>query len=275
MSYPSDISLPTNAKYFAFVDHKLSYNPHWDITWSFTYALSAKEAGISTFLTNFLPTTGFPGQYLGYSGNANLSSYITDENGNYILTENGEKLLVEGETGIGPNGILAIGLDSTGLFALSSSTRGGVGISNIRPYSLIIRNSDDNVVVNTQLSALNSEFLLLSSGGFNYQTLRFRYSKAGEKLSIDFKRSSDTKFKLLTSINYSFVYPDNFSDIRVGFCFCSPISSSSISAGTLKLKNFHTQGNVNDVSHEFTLFTPITAAKLTNYTTLSSLTSLM
>lgn len=275
MAFPSDIFLPSNAKYYAFVDDKLQYNPHWDINWSLEYALSGTEAGICTFLTNFAPVTGWPGHYLGYSGNAQLSSYLVTESGEYILTENGERILIDSETGIGNNGILAIGFDSTGLFALSSESRGGVGLGSVLPNSLVIRNSVDDVVVNVQLSALNTDFVLMSSGGFNYQTLRFRYSQAGNKLSIDFKRPTDSVFQLLTSIVQPFVTPSDVSDIRVGLCYCSPISASGTSPGTMRIRNFHTQGNIHDENYESSTFIPITATKLTTYTTLSSLTANM
>jgi hypothetical protein len=270
MPYPSDILLPSNAKYYAFVDEKLEYNPHWDINWSFQYAMQGTQGGFCTFLTHFTPTTGWAGHYLGYSGNAVLSSYLTTESGDYIFTENGERMLVESETGIGTNGILAIGFDSTGLFALSSATRGGVGLGSIRQNTLVIRDAYDNVIVNAELSALNPNFTLLSSNGDIYQTLRFRYSQAGNKLSIDFKRTEDTKYNLLTSITTRLVIPEYYPNVNVGFSYCSPISSASITPSTLKIRNFHTQGNSYLENYEYTTFTPITAVRSTSYSTLSS-----
>lgn len=273
MAFPPDILLPSSAKYYAFVDTKLTYNPHWDINWSFEYALYGSEAGFCTFLTNFPPVTGWPGHYLGFSGNAALSSYLVTEDGDYIITENGERILVDSETGIGNNGILAIGFDSTGLFALSSATRGGVGLGSIRPNSLVIRNAYDELITNVQLSALNTEFILLSSGGLYYQTLRFRYSQAGNKLSIDFKKRGETTFRILTSIITPLVIPADFPDVYTGFCFCSPISASVGAGANMRLKNFHTQGNSQLENVEQTTFTPITASKLTSYTQLSSLSA--
>lgn len=262
MAFPSDILLPSNAKYYAFVDPKLAYNVHYDITWSFQYALSASQAGFCTFLTNFAPVTGWPGHYLGFSGNAALSSYLTAEDGQYLLAEDGQRFLLDSETGISNNGILAIGFDSTGLFALSSATRGGVGLGSIRPNSLVIRDAYDDVVVNVQLSSLNAGFTLLSSGGFKYQTLRFRYAQAGNKLSIDFKRETDTVYQLLTSITTSFVIPQDFDRVNVGFAYCSPVSSATIAPGTFRLKNFHTQGNTNDLTIEQTTFVPLASTTI-------------
>jgi hypothetical protein len=69
MSYPGDVLIPVNAKYFGFVDNKMPYNSHWDITWSFQFCLSGDEHGFCTFLTT-TPTisSGIPGHYLGYLG---------------------------------------------------------------------------------------------------------------------------------------------------------------------------------------------------------------
>lgn len=273
MTYPSDIFLGSSAKFYAFVDSKIAYNPHWDINWSFEYALSGTQHGFATFLTNFLPITGFPGHYLGYSGNAHLSSYLTTETDEYILTESGEPLLVESETGIGTNGLLAIAFDTTGLFALSSTSRPGVGLGSIRENSLIIRDQIDNVVVNVQLSAISTQFRMSSAGGFDYQTLRFRYSQAGNKLSIDYKNTQTVSYQLLTAFYIPLVIPENYPDVYVGFSFCSPISSNSIVPSNMKLRNFHIQGNSQLENTEQTQFIPITASKLTTYTLLTGISS--
>jgi hypothetical protein len=160
---------------------------------------------------------------------------------------------------------MAIGFDTTGLFALSSSSRGGVGLGSIRPNSLIIRDAYDDVIVNVQLSALSTEFRLLSNGGYNYQTLRFRYSQAGNKLSIDFKRPQDLYFKSLTSIVTPLVVPEDFPEVYTGFCFCSPISSAAAAPATMRLRNFHTQGNIYDATCEQASFTPITSDQLSGW----------
>lgn len=274
MPSPTDILLPANAKYYAFSDVKLDYNPNWDINWSFEYALSATEAGFCTFLTTFQPTTGFPGHYLGFSGSAMLSSYLVTESGEFILTEGGERMTIESETGIENNGILAIAFDSTGLFALSTVTRGGVGLGSIRRNSLVIRNHSDDLIVNTQLSSMRSDFVLMS-GGFAYQTLRFRYSQAGNKLSIDFKRSDQTEFTLLTSIVTRLVTPVGMGNVFTGFSYCSPISSATMSPGTFRIKNFHTQGNSYEANTEQTSFNPIPASSPSNFNQLTSLSSLI
>ena len=95
MSFPPDIALPANAKYFAFADQKYNFNPDWDVNWSFEYALSGistNQHAICTFLSTADTLSGFPGQYMGYNGTIRLSSYILTENDQILLTENGKRL---------------------------------------------------------------------------------------------------------------------------------------------------------------------------------------
>ena len=162
MSFPSDVTLPATAKYIAFVDEKKSYNPNYDIIWSFQYAITGQTSGIfrkecafATFLTVSTPQiSAIPGQYLGYSGNIPLSAYLLDENGDYILTEDNQRMVLEGNYNDGLFG-MCIAFDTSGLFALSSNTRPGVGLSNIKRNSLIIRDINDNITLYEELSNIN------------------------------------------------------------------------------------------------------------------------
>ena len=60
MAFPTDIMLPSNARYYTFVSHKKRFNSTYDITWSFEYKLPAiyinnynnYQLAFSTFLTN-------------------------------------------------------------------------------------------------------------------------------------------------------------------------------------------------------------------------------
>ena len=303
MSLPSDVLLPEDAKYHGFVDTKLGFNSHWDITWSFSFALSGSQHGFCTFLTtNPLLSGGIPGQYLGYLG---TPSFILDESGQYILSETGDRLLLDappssdtsillnenglaytneegipllaggqpstqGTDGTGTSGILAIAFDSTGLFALSTTDNSGVGMSNVIPNSLIVRDSNDKVVCNVALSSLDTSFFLASSNK-SYQTLRFRLASAGRKLFIDYK-TENTKYKPLTSLDVS-ISPLSHPVLYPGFTFCSPISSSSIMPSTIFLKNFHVQGNTNPPTLETTPMTPLSSLIKTTFTTISGLTA--
>ena len=62
MAFPSDIKLPSDARYFTFVETSKKFNSNYDITWSFEYSLPATnipdpanyELGFSTFITLIL-----------------------------------------------------------------------------------------------------------------------------------------------------------------------------------------------------------------------------
>jgi hypothetical protein len=270
MSYPSDILLPINAKYLGFVDPTYDYNSHWDITWSFTYALSGTEHAFCTFLTtNNTLTSGVPGQYLGYLGNY---PYILTETGEYLLGEDNERLLYDSITpsSYDSNGILAIAFDSTGYFALSNTSNTGVSLDQIKKNSLIIR-SDVGVVFNEALSSLDTNFTLASSTK-DFKTIRIRLANAGKKLSVDYKHATD-QFKNLVSLNLSSFNVDANEILYPAFTYCSPVSSASITPSKLWLKNFHTQGNNVAPTYETSTFIPLTSTILTNYTTISGISA--
>lgn len=259
MSFPSDVVLPANAKYIAFVDEKKDYNPNYDIIWSFQYAItgsSSMECAFATFITATTPDlSSIPGHYLGYSGSIPLSAYLLDENGDYIISENGEKLVLEGNGETDSLVGLCIAFDTTGLFALSSNTRSGVSLGSIKKNSLIIRDFNDNVTFYEELSNIDPSFTILSSVK-NYKTLRFKYTNT-DKITIDYKTEGSSTFKELTSININF-NPDSLPYLRPGFSFSSPVSSSSASkVATLYLKNFHTQGTEKETTSEIVTFNPI------------------
>lgn len=239
MSYPSDVLLPSNVKFIGFTEPKFNYNPHWDITWSFSYALTGSEHGICTYLTeNTSLLSAIPGQYMGFLTNSPI-----------------------------PNGILAIALDSTGFFALSNTYNSGVGRSSVIKNSLIIRDGS-KVLYNKALSSLSSEFNL-SYPTKTWQTLRFRYANAGKKISIDYL--SHDNYKNLVSLSLSSVNVDDYSALYPSFTFCSPISSNSISPSKLFLKNFHVQGCETAPTYETIVVPPLSSLASTTYTTISGI----
>jgi hypothetical protein len=251
MSFPSDVTLPTNAKYIAFVGEKKSYNPNYDVIWSFQYAISGDNTGVSqkecafaTFLTISTPQlSAIPGHYLGYSGNVPLSAFLLDENGDYILSEDNNRIILEGNSETDGFIGLCIAFDTSGLFALSSSSRPGVGLNNIKRNSLIIRDINDNITLYEELSNIDPAFAILSSDKV-YKTLRFKYTNT-DKLTIDYKIDGSNTFVELTSVNIN-SNPDSISHFRPGFSYCSPVSSLlSTRIANLYLKNFHVQGTEN------------------------------
>jgi hypothetical protein len=238
--YPSDVLFPlSGGKYFGFVDQKYPYNSHWDITWSFTYALSGSNSAICTFLTTTPSISSYiPGHYLGYMGDSTL---LADEAGNLILSEDGTAISVDLSGGSYPlNGILAICLDTTGYFALSNETNTGLSQPNIAKNSLIVR-SYDRLLHSIPLTSLDSSFNLTFDTEKTYKTIRFRVYNGLKKLSISYK--TDTDYKLLTCLDISVTNPSDNIKLYPSFTYCSPISGDSPSNDKLFLRNFHIQGN--------------------------------
>jgi hypothetical protein len=240
MIFPNDVFLPENASYFCLVDNKNKYNPHWDVVWSFTYALSGSHQALCTFLTtSSFPISAYPGHYLSYLNKTNK-----------------------------PNGSLAIAFDTSGLFALSSTSVSGVSLENIKPNSLIIRNNE-KLLYNEYLSDLDPNFIL-SEPTKEYKTLRFRLSNGGKKLYIDYKLDKE-KFKTLLELPLSSFNLEDNPHIFPAISYTSPVSSSSTNNSKLWLKNFHIQGNINDPTYEVVPYEPISAYNISKYTILSSI----
>jgi len=286
MAFPSDIALPANAKYFSYIESVKRYNTNYDVVWSFQFAISSGNPNaqyiLTTFLTNTPYLTAYPAQYGGYSTNMN-GVYLRDETGDflltdtyerylleeacvgldYLLTEDGEILLTEDgipfigdDISCNPSGLLGIAIDTTGLFALSSTLRDGVTYNNVKPYSLIVRNDFDNVLYNEQLSSINSDFFFLSSQA-NYQTIRVRTANKGNLLYIDYKSPTATTYTLLTSFAIDLYTQDN-SYAYIGVSFSSPVSSSTMAPVTLYMKNFHIEGNsALDIAYEDLNYSPL------------------
>jgi hypothetical protein len=243
--FPSDVLLPLNYKAFAFIDNKQSMNSHWDITWSFTFALTGSQHAICTFLTSSpYILSAIPGNHYNIFG-AISQDYLLAENLTILTTESGNPLATDYT--YAPR-FFSIAFDSTGFFSLSNTSTTKSGTTLI-PNSLVIRDFDNVVLYNKALSSLSTEFFLASSIP-NYQTIRIRYANAGHKLSIDFRKNSTLEYRNLVSLSLSTVNIENDTILYPGFSFCSPISSRVITPSTLHLQNFHVQGNVNPPSYE-------------------------
>ena len=268
MAYPDDILLPPNAKKFGFVDTRYPYNSHWDINWSFSFALTGSEHGFTTFLTTItevLSTDG--GQYLGVLPLNYNFPYILSEDGEILLDNKYFPILYD-DPDIIPITLLSIAFDTTGKFALSAGGNPGLPIGEIKPNSLTIRDYKSDIIFHAELSSLSTEFFLTSSTPV-FQTLRFRFANSGNKLSIDYKQN--TNFILLTSIPIRIPVETN-DIVYPGFTFCSPISSLS-EPSTLYLKNFHTQGNIITPSYEIRDSAPLSASILNSYSSISSISA--
>jgi hypothetical protein len=225
MSFPADILLPplSAAKYFSFKNNS-AYNSNYDITWSISCLVSSVSAqyGICTFLTTLTtsPVSALPGQYIG--------TYI-------------------------PNNLISIAFDTTGLFALSSTIRPGVPRNQIKPSSLVVRNSSYNVIYNETLSGT----------GFNFyntnQIIRCRYSNPQQTLFIDYRKVNDRDFINLATIPISSNITNilNTDNIYTGFSFCSPISTTTTPVASAYIYNFHTDGVKNNTTVEVVTAAPL------------------
>ena len=260
MAFPSDITLPNDARYYSFTETKRKYNSNYDIVWSFQYKLPSRtvqydlinieqpdyQVGFSTFLTTLSsPISALPGQYLGDSDPAWILSggVINTEDGQDLLTEDGQYIEVGSRELSGT--LLKIAFDTTGYYAVSGRDgRPGVDTFDRKRESVILRDFDHNVVYNEHLSSISTSFSALSTDTF--RTLRFRYVNLGQKLFIDYHDSDTTTYTTLTTINLGFRLENysNLDNIYCGFSFSTPVSTTAVdlSAKEFHLRNFHVEG---------------------------------
>jgi hypothetical protein len=166
---------------------------------------------------------------------------------------------------------LAIAFDTTGYFALSNATTQGIGLYNRKLNSIIVRDTNNNVVVNETLTNLDPNFVLTTNSK-DFKTIRVRLSNAGRKLYVDWK-SGENSYANLVDIPLSGFNPDINTIVYPGLTFCSPMSSSSAIPSTLFLKNFHVEGLSADPTIEYIPMVSILSDSLT-YTTISAISAL-
>ena len=302
--FPTDISLPAEARYYTFVEVGKSFNSNYDITWSFQYKLpstsfgsTAKvdnyELGFSTFLTNLpRPLSCLPGQYIGdqdpefiLSAHALLTEGYTTagalSSSTPLKTEGDSTVLLEGAVLSGM--LVKVAFDSTGKYALTGrDDRPGVKPHQVLRESIIARDFLHNVVVNNQLSSISTTFSTISTD--TYRTLRFRYVNLGQTLFIDSRESDTTTYTLLTAINLGTRYStlSNIENIYCGFAFSTPISSTTpalasgyaLSAKDFFLRNFHVEGYEGSEVLTETIRTPsLSTVPNTPFTTVTNITA--
>lgn len=290
--FPSDISLPAEARYYTFVEIEKSFNSNYDITWSFQYKLPSTsipdsqnyQLAFSTFLTNLpRPLSCLPGQYLG------------DQDPEFILsahalwTETPEVLKTEADSTILLEGAILSGMlvkaafDSTGRYALTGrDDRPGVWEKNLLRESLVVRDFQHNLLAYNHLSSISTTFSTISTD--TYRTLRFRYVNLGRTLYIDSSENDTTAYTLLTAIDMGTRYStlSNIENIYCGFSFSSPISSTtpatsagySLSAKDFFLRNFHVEGYEGSQVLTETVLTPsLCTLPNVTYTSVSNITA--
>lgn len=285
MAFPSDILLPSDARYYQFVETDLSYNSNYDIVWSLQFKLpgdnvynSNYEYAFGTFLTSLTAElSSLPGQYVGDTDPLLVlgqTQIITEQTPTSAITTESELDIVIDSTTLSGQ-LLKVVLDSTGLYGLSGRDgRTGVGEHQIKRNSLCIRDYFNELVFYEHLSAFSPTFSLTSD---EFQTLRIRYANLGTKISID--KRVDTKYQTLTTIELPFRLKqfDNLSNVYVGYSFCTPISTetTTLSVGDFFLKNAHIEGlETIEVLTETITSAPINFNPNTEFTTVNNITAI-
>lgn len=286
MAFPSDIKLPSDARYFTFVETSKKFNSNYDITWSFEYSLPATnipdpanyELGFSTFITNLsAPLSSLPGQYIGdQDPEFILSAHaLLTESPLVLKTESDSTILLEG--GILSGSLVKVAFDSTGMYALSGrDDRPGIGLNDVNRQSLIVRDVLHNIRANSPLSTISNVFSTLSTDSF--RALRFRYVNLGQKIHIDFREDTTTEYTLLTTINLEPRLTNfyNLNNIYCGFSFTTPVSTTNtgLSAKNFFLRNFNVEGyEGSEVLTETVMTPPLSVNPNTQYTTVTNITA--
>tara|TARA_R100000951_G_scaffold113957_1_gene117124 strand:+ start:7927 stop:8790 length:864 start_codon:yes stop_codon:yes gene_type:complete len=285
MAFPSDILLPSDARYYQFVETDLSYNSNYDIVWSLQFKLpegnaynSNYEYAFGTFLTSLTgELSSLPGQYVGDTDPLLIlgeTQIITEQTPTSAITTEGEIDLVVDSTTLSGQ-LIKVVFDSTGLYGLSGRNgRSGVGEHQIKKNSISIRDYFHDLVLYEHLSAFSPTFSLTSD---EFQTLRVRYANLGTKISID--KKVDTKYQTLTTIELPFRLKefDNIDNIHVGYSFCTPISTqnTALSVGNFFLKNAHIEGlETTEVLTQTIASNPLSFNPNTSFTTVSNITAI-
>lgn len=226
----SEILLPASARYYYIIDKNYSYNSNYDIIWSFQYSVSGfnqgtSQLGYTTFLTTLSSTTSniSAGQYL-CTKQSEATNSITVLSGTTVSTAN-------------PFNLVTVAFDTTGLFALSSTTR--PGLTSVQPNALIVRGFNSQLLHVLPLSS--TSFTIAPTAA---QTIRCIYSNGAQTLEIAYRDSSTTTYTTLATVAlpYRFINSGNVDSVSCGISYCSPISSSSLSSCKMLVNNMHIEG---------------------------------
>lgn len=258
------------SKVLSFEYNRTSFNVNYDIIWSFKFALVGNslsdQGGFTTFLRKPSAGTlsgGGPFESVGYlpAGATTTENALLAENNPIILTENGVDLVTENQTSVAATGgivgsFLAIGFDTSGVFALSTTLYGG--ITSTAPNSLTIRGGDPDysLIYTAQLSSLDTNFTLLTTDT-TYCWLRFRLGDVCSRIYIDYRYGDGSTYLPLTSIPLELTFTDS-TLVNVGISYASSLTSTDLATTTFNIKSFSVEG------------TTITTPTSTTYTNLTS-----
>lgn len=215
-----------------------AYSPYSDIVWSFDYAISGNqttEAGFTIFIQdgNSILSGGNGNIDLGYSG-------LSASRGNSI------------KIGV-LSGVVAVGFDTTGLFAVSALSAASYFRPGIRDESrflnsITIRNSWPRFDIaptnyHQPISATAPNFSIVEPG-IIYKTIRARLGNVGQTLYVDYRNNPDESYKNILEYDINLDVTSS-TKYRVGASFVTPISANNNNAiGNIFITNFHTEGSL-------------------------------
>lgn len=230
------------AKVINFEYNNASYNANYDIVWSFKFCLTGDSLTNQGGFTTFLRT---PGVELSGGGAFGALGYLPAVSSTFVGNTSGLN-----------GGLLAIGFDTNGYFALSTTYYDG--LTTLIPNSLTIRGGAPsyNLLYSIPLTSLSTEFTLLTTT-VNYCWLRFRLGDVGSRIYIDYRYGDGAQYTPLTSLPVSLPITDS-TKVNVGISYATPLTSTSLMDTTFLLKSFTIEGNT------------ITTATSTTYTNLTS-----
>ena len=247
MEYPA---LNPNAKLFKIYEKALS--PYYDIVWSFDYYATSIPVNSQLGICLFLQDSQGVALAQGYTilTSPDLSSYLAYPNDSYFFTSalsggNNVDLGYAGPIINIDKGVIGVGLDTTGCFALAVSSlsalvRDGDLDSRRKLNSLSIRGqapaySWKEYSVNTALSTYNFNILETRK-----KTIRARLGNVGQTLYVDFRYSPSEDFVNILTQNVTFSRSLT-SRFRPGVTFVKPVSGNA-PVPEIRFSNFTVEG---------------------------------
>lgn len=246
MEYPT---LDPNAKLFKIYEKALS--PYYDIVWSFDYYATSiptnSQLGICLFLQDSQGLT--QGQTYPILTSPDGTTYLAYPDASYYLSylpiSNTVDLGYAGSLNGIDKGMIGVGLDSTGSFALAVSSTGVL----VRDGELDSRRKLNSLSVRGQAPSYSwNEYsinLPLSTFNFNVletrkKTIRARLGNVGQTLYVDFRYSPTEDFVNILTQNVTFSRTLS-SRFRPGVTFVKPVSGIAPSP-VIRFSNFTVEG---------------------------------
>lgn len=246
MEYPA---LDPNAKLFKIYEKALS--PYYDIVWSFDYYATNIPANSQLGICLFLQDSTGTDVAVSYPIITDPSGdeYLTDPTGtfylSYIVAANNIDLGYAGFNNNIDEGLIGIGLDTTGSFALQLSSGGTL----VRDGDLDINRKNNSLSIRGQAPGYSwsdySVNLPLSTFGFNIletrkKTIRARLGNVGQTIYVDFRYSPTEDFVNILTQDVTFSKSLS-SRFRPGVTFVKPVSGIA-PLPTLRFSNFTVEG---------------------------------